>query len=43
MALFEELIADIAKRPVEMKKNRKAERKEPRKVKFCDRYKSSLR
>ncbi|MDR2854901.1 MAG: hypothetical protein LBV40_01930 [Methanomicrobiales archaeon] len=43
MTLFEEFIADIAKRPVEVKKNRKNERKEPRKVKFCDIYKSFLR
>jgi len=38
--LFDELIRDIAKRPVEIKHNRKTKRKIPRKMKFCDRYKS---
>ena len=43
LALFEELVADIAKRPVEVKPDRKVERKTPRKKKFCDRRKRSLR
>jgi hypothetical protein len=42
MALYEELIADIAKYPVEVKPNRNTERKTPRKMKFSDRYKRSL-
>jgi len=42
-ALFDELIADIAKRPVEVKPDRKVERKSPRKKKFCDRRKRPLR
>jgi hypothetical protein len=42
MALYEELIADIAKYPVEVKPNRTTERKTPRKMKFSDRYKRSL-
>jgi len=41
--LFEELVAEIAKRPVEVKPGRKAERKPPRKKKFCDRRKRALR
>ena len=43
IALFDELVADIAKRPVEVKPDRKVERKTPRKKKFCDRRKRSLR
>ena len=42
-ALFEELISEITKRPVEVKPGRKFERKLPRKKKFCDRRKRSLR
>ena len=42
-ALFDELVADIARRPVEVKPGRRAERKTPRKKKFCDRRKRSLR
>lgn len=38
--LFDELVEDIAKRPVEIKPDRKTKRKIPRKMKFCDRYKS---
>lgn len=38
--LFDELVQDIAKRPSEIKPNRKSKRKIPRKMKFCDRYKS---
>ena len=42
-ALFDELIAEIAKRPAEVKPGRQHERKLPRKKKFCDRRKPSLR
>jgi hypothetical protein len=42
MVLFDELIADIAKYPVEVKSNRKTERKPPRNMKFSDRVKRSL-
>ncbi len=38
--LFDELVKDIAKRPVEIKPDRKTKRKTPRKMKFSDRYKS---
>lgn len=38
--LFDELVKDIAKCPVEIKPDRKTKRKIPRKMKFCDRYKS---
>lgn len=40
--LFDELVNDIAKYPVEIKPNRKTKRKIPRKMKFCDRYKSVI-
>ena len=43
LALFDELVADIAKRPVEVKPDRNVERKNPRKKKFCDRRKRALR
>jgi hypothetical protein len=43
VALFDELVADIAKRPVEVKPDRKVARKTPRKKKFSDRRKRSLR
>ena len=43
LELFDELIAEIARRPVEVKPNRKFERKKPRKKKFSDRHKRSLR
>jgi hypothetical protein len=39
---FEELIKDISRHPVEVKPNRKCERKPPRKKKFCDRRKRAL-
>ena len=39
---FDELIMDIARHPVEVKPNRKYERKPPRKKKFCDRRKRVL-
>ena len=39
---FEELIKDIVRHPVEVKPNRKHERKPPRKKKFCDRRKRVL-
>jgi hypothetical protein len=42
-ALFDELVIEIAKRPVEVKPGRHAERKLPRKKKFCDRRKRALR
>ena len=43
LALFDELVADIAKRPVEVKPDRHSERKIPKKKKFFDRYKRVLR
>lgn len=43
LALFNELVVDIAKRPVEVKHGRQFNRKTPRKKKFCDRYKRVLR
>ena len=43
MTLLNELIKDIARRPVEVKPDRKYERKPPRKKKFCDRRKRVLR
>jgi len=43
MVLFDDLVSDIAKRPVEVKPGRQCERKPPRKKKFCDRRKRSLR
>ena len=43
LALFDELVADISKRPVEVKPDRNVERKTPRKKKFCDRRKRALR
>lgn len=43
MALFNDLIEDIARRPVEVKPNRHFERVPPRKKKFCDRRKRALR
>jgi hypothetical protein len=42
-ALFDELVADIARRPAEVKPGRQFERKKPRKKKFCDRRKRPLR
>jgi hypothetical protein len=42
-ALFDELVSEIAKRPVEVKPGRKFLRKTPGKKKFCDRRKRSLR
>ena len=41
--IFEELIADISKRPVEVKPNRASPRSAPRKKKFCDRRKRVIR
>ena len=43
LALFDELVAEIARRPVEVKPDRKFDRKPPRKKKFCDRHKKSFR
>ena len=43
LALFDELVAEIARRPVEIKPGRKFERKPPRKKKYSDRHKRSLR
>jgi hypothetical protein len=43
LALFDELVTDIARRPVEVKPERKQDRKTPRKKKFCDRRKKTLR
>jgi hypothetical protein len=43
LVLFDELINDIARRPVEIKPNRSFVRNPPRKKKFCDRLKRSLR
>ena len=43
LALFDELILDISRRPTEIKPDRSFERKTPRKKKFCDRYKRTLR
>ena len=42
LALFDELVADIARRPVEVKPNRQSPRNAPRKKKFCDRRKRVL-
>ncbi len=42
-SLFKRLILDISRRPVEVKPGRSFERKPPRKKKFCDRRKRSLR
>jgi hypothetical protein len=42
-ALFEKLVADITRRPVEVKPNRQSLRVTPRKKKFCDRRKRVLR
>ena len=41
-ALFDELVADIVRRPVEVKPGRSSERKPPRDKKFCDRHKRVL-
>ena len=41
-ALFDELVADIVRRPVEVKPGRSSERKPPRDKKFCDRHKKVL-
>jgi hypothetical protein len=43
LAMFDELVADIAMRPVEVKPDRQFERSTPRKKKFCDRHKRVLR
>jgi hypothetical protein len=43
LALFDELIADIVRRPVEVKPDRQFPRNTTRKAKFCDRYKRALR
>jgi hypothetical protein len=43
LVLFDELVADIVKRPEQVKPDRSVERKTPRKKKFCDRRKRSLR
>ena len=41
--LYDDLISDIARRPAEVKPGRNNDRKPPRKKKFCDRRKPSLR
>ena len=41
--MFDELVEDISRRPVEVKPGRKSERVPPRKKKFCDRLKRVLR
>ncbi len=43
MALFEDLVEEIAHRPSEIKPDRQSQRKNPRKKKFCDRRKRVLR
>jgi hypothetical protein len=43
IALFDELVADIVRRPVEVKPGRSFQRKPPRNKKFCDRRKRALR
>ncbi len=43
MALFEELVEDIVRRPSEIKPDRHSARRVPRKKKFCDRRKPVLR
>jgi hypothetical protein len=43
MLMFDELVDDISRRPVEVKPGRKSERVPPRKKKFCDRLKRVLR
>jgi len=43
LALFDALVADIARRPVEVKPDRQSPRHIPRKKKFCDRRKRVLR
>jgi len=43
LSMFDELTADIARRPVEIKPDRQVPRKPARKAKFCDRYKRVLR
>jgi hypothetical protein len=43
LALFDELVADISRRPVEVKPDRQFLRSIPRKKKFCDRRKRVLR
>jgi len=42
LAMFDELVADITRRPVEVKPDRKSPRVRPRKKKFCDRRKRVL-
>jgi hypothetical protein len=43
LAMFDGLVDDITKRPVEIKPNRQTPRSIPRKKKFCDRRKRVLR
>ena len=43
MRLFDELVLEIARRPVEVKPGRQFQRRPTRKKKFCDRRKRSLR
>jgi hypothetical protein len=43
LALFDELVSEIAFRPAEVKPNRTSIRKAPRKKKFCDKRKRALR
>jgi hypothetical protein len=42
LALYDELVQDIARRPVEVKPHRKHNRKKPRKKKFSDKHRRSL-
>ena len=43
LLMFDELVEDISRRPVEVKPGCKSERVSPRKKKFCDRLKLVLR
>ena len=43
LALFDDLVKDISRRPTEIKPDRSSTRKKPRKKKYSDRIKSSLR
>ena len=43
LLMFDELVDDVSRRPVEVKPGRKFERVSPRKKKFCDRLKRVLR
>ena len=43
LEMFDDLVEDISRRPVEVKPGRKNVRKPPKKKKFCDRRKRALR